>query len=54
MTIQRMMNTLLENLEIAQKSPYVKKPYSWALYHTWKTVDAFEKERTENDAKKSN
>lgn len=49
MTIRRMMNTLLENLEIAKKSPYVKKPYSWALYQTWKTVDAFEKERKPND-----
>lgn len=54
MTIRRMLNTLLENLEIAQKSHYVKKPYSWALYQTWKTIDAIEKERTENDAKKSN
>lgn len=54
MTIRRMLNTLFENLEIAKKSSYVKKPYSWALYQTWKTVNAFEKERTENDAKKSN
>lgn len=49
MTIRRMMNTLLENLEIAQKSSYVKKPYSWALYQTWKTVNREEEKGKEND-----
>lgn len=49
MTIRRMLNTLLENLEIAKKSSYVKKPYSWALYQTWKTVNAVEKERELNN-----
>lgn len=45
MTIRRMLNTLLENLEIAQKDKIIRKPFSWALYQTWKTVDHFEKER---------
>lgn len=49
MTINRILNILLEKLEIAQKSPYVKKPYSWALYYTWKTVDALEKSGESND-----
>ena len=29
----------------AYKSKYVKKPLSWALYHTWQIVDATETER---------
>lgn len=48
MTIQRMINTLLENLEIAQKDKTTKKPFSRALYWTWKTVSNFEKERDLN------
>lgn len=51
MTIQRMIDTLLENLEIAQKSSYVKKPFSWALYQTWKLIDKLEKERELNNEK---
>lgn len=27
----------------AQKSKFILKPYSWALYHTWKVVDEIEK-----------
>lgn len=48
MTIRRMLNTLLENLEIAKKSSYVKKPYSWALYQTWKTVNREEEKERNN------
>lgn len=47
MTIRRLLDTLLLNLEIAQKDKTIKKPFSWALYKTWKTVDQFEKEREE-------
>lgn len=49
MTIRRMIDTLLENLEIAQKDKTTKKPFSRALYWTWKTVSQFEKERELND-----
>lgn len=49
MTIRRMLNTLLENLEIAQNDKITKKPFSRALYWTWKTVNQFEKERDLND-----
>lgn len=49
MTIQRMINSLLENLEIAQKDKTTKKPFSRALYWTWQTVNKFEKERELND-----
>lgn len=45
MTIQRMINILLMNLDLAQKDKTTKKPFSRALYWTWKTVDQFEKER---------
>ena len=28
--------------EKAAKSPFVRKPFSWALYQTWKEIDAKE------------
>lgn len=29
-------------IEEAQEDKYIKKPISWALYHTWKWADANE------------
>ena len=30
-------------VEQAQQDPYIKKPIAWALYHTWKWADKYEK-----------
>lgn len=45
MTIRRIIDTLLENLEIAQKDKTTKKPFSRALYWTWKTISQEEGEQ---------
>lgn len=39
---------LLNNLYKKAKSlEYVKKPMSWALYHTWQEIDKKERKRSE-------
>jgi hypothetical protein len=39
---------LLNNLYKKAKSlEYVKKPMSWALYHTWQEIDKKERKRAE-------
>lgn len=44
MTNKFVINLFMINLETARKLKYVKKPYSWALYKTWKQIDEREKE----------
>ena len=34
-----------ENYKSALENPIVRKPISYALYHTWKYVDSIEKEQ---------
>lgn len=42
---------LHHNVLYAKKQKYIRKPYSWALYETWKLVNAIEKSRRiENDS----
>lgn len=36
---------LIETWQIAKDTEYVKKPISYALYHTWRRWDEKEKER---------
>ena len=36
---------LHNNVLFAKKQKYIRKPYSWALYETWKLVNAVEHER---------
>ena len=43
---------LIENYDIAKGSTYVKKPISYALYHTWKKWD--KKEEEKDDETKDN
>lgn len=47
MTLERVVKILRGNLLIAQKYKYIKKPFAWALYETWKEVDRIEKAREE-------
>lgn len=35
----------LRNWDYAQRTAYIRKPFSWALYETWKWVDNREKTR---------
>lgn len=43
MTLERVIKILKGNLLIAQKNKYIRKPFAWSLYETWKEVDRFEK-----------
>lgn len=36
-------------LETALEKPEIKKPFSWALYHTWKEVSNIEKPRKKEE-----
>lgn len=45
MTIRDVIKRLHERYEMGQKRDYVLKPLSWALYQTWKDIDAIEKPR---------
>lgn len=49
MTVGRMNKILMQNLLIAQKYKYIRKPFAWALYETWKEVDRIEKVREKNE-----
>ena len=44
---------LEKKLEEAEKSDYVEKPFSWALYQTWKWVDQKEQPRPRPGVDKS-
>lgn len=39
MTLEHAITLLQKQYEEAKKSPYVKNPLAWALYHTWKMAD---------------
>ena len=45
MTEEEVFDLLRKNIEEAKNNAYVGKPYSYALYHTWKDIDAKEKWR---------
>lgn len=47
MTLGKIIDKLLEFYNLANTSynDHVKKPFSWALYQTWKWCDGREKER---------
>ena len=45
---------LEKKLEEAEKSDYVEKPLSWALYQTWKWVDQQEQPRPRQEAARVN
>lgn len=45
MTIGRIMDFVLKKHIEAVLNPIVQKPYAWAVYQTWKWVDANEKPR---------
>lgn len=44
---------LEKKLEEAERSNYVEKPLSWALYQTWKWVDQQEQPRPRQGVDKS-
>lgn len=39
------ISTLVERYQYAISQPWVIKPMSYALYHTWKAIDNIEKPR---------
>lgn len=39
MTIEQAITLLWKQYEKSKKSPYIKNPLAWALYHTWKMAD---------------
>ena len=43
-TIGRMVD---DYYQTALRDPYIRKPYAWALYQTWKYVDNNETDRVE-------
>lgn len=46
MTLGKVIDTLYRYIAVAWAREYVRKPFSWALYQTWKWCDALEKART--------
>jgi len=52
MTIGQAINRLIEEWEASKKSEYVRKPVAYALFHTWKWADAYEKERQKKPVKR--
>ena len=36
-------------LETALNNPEIQKPYTWALYHTWKEIRDIEKPRRKHE-----
>ncbi len=49
--LEKIVRRIIENHSKAVKGSFIKKPWAWALYETWKYVDAHEKprERGEED-----
>lgn len=45
MRIQTAINKLNAFYVDAKNNDYIRKPVSWALYHTWKWADAYEQPR---------
>lgn len=52
MTLGKVVDYFLKEYNKALKNSYVRKPISYALYHTWKMID--EKEKPRNDIERSN
>jgi len=42
MKIDNVIKILRENYKRAVNSDYVRKPIAWALYQTWREIDALE------------
>lgn len=53
MTIGRIMDYILKRHAEALLNPMVQKPYAWAIYQTWKWVNANEKPRKVADNDKT-
>lgn len=53
MKIQTAINKLNAFYVDAKNNDYIRKPVSWALYHTWKWADAYEQPRELRGAKKT-
>lgn len=45
MTRGTVIDHFLRNLDYAQRTASISKPFSWALLETWKWVDEHEKPR---------
>ena len=45
MTVGYIIDEFLHELKIAKESDWIHKPYSWALYQTWKWCDYQESDR---------
>ena len=45
MTFEKAIKILITQLGEARRNTLIRKPLAWALYQTWKIVDAKEKER---------
>ena len=43
MTLDEAIELLKEKYELAKTLGFVRRPTSWALYHTWEEVDRKEK-----------
>ena len=54
MTLERVITILLECLEATQEDKATKKPYSRALYWTWKTVNREEEKEKNNEQIRQN
>ena len=39
MTIGKVVDELLKNYEYSKSQNWIEKPFSWALYQTWKWAD---------------
>ncbi len=52
MTIGRVINQFLDEWEAAKEAEYVKKPFSYALYQTWKWCDVYEAEELKHPKRK--
>lgn len=49
MKLERVITILLECLEVTQEDKATKKPYSRALYWTWKTVNREEEKESKTN-----
>lgn len=52
MTIGRVINQFLDEWEAAKDLEYIKKPFSYALYKTWKWCDIYEAEELKHPKRK--
>ncbi len=46
-TREQVIKQFLKYVECAEKALYIRKPFSWAAYQTWKWVNTKEKDRNE-------